>query len=461
MVASWSDYLQTLDTMGFLYMAVSIASLGGLVFGYSIGVIAGAILYIRQEFSLSPGLEEVVVSGVLFGAMFGAGVGGKVADEWGRRQVLVLAAVVSVVGASTEILAPSVTWLIVGRIVVGFAFGILSGVTPLYIAEVSPANARGRLVSVNTVVVMVGILLSFIVDYVFSTRQSWRWMFGVGIFPAALLAIGMMALPRSPRWLLTRGLTDEARAALTRFRGSADVEEELRSIQASTSKQGPSWTELMRPQLRMALVVGIGLAIIRQGTGANMSTFYAPEVFRLAGFGSAAVELLGTMGVGACYVVMTFAALWLVDRVGRRPLMLWGLAGMIVPLAILALVFSSPDLSGLQSGIAVTSFLLFVCAFSIGPSGVVFLLISEIYPLNIRGLAVGVANFAMWGSYILTSLTFLTFIEVLGRSGTFWFYSFTGLAAWIFVYKLVPETKGRSLEEIEAHWARPQASMTC
>lgn len=365
------------------------------MFGYSIAVIAGAVLFIKQEFGLSTTLEEVVVSGVLLGAMIGAAFGDKMADQIGRRQVVVLAAIISIVGTLTGILAPTVAWLVFGRIIVGVSFGILSCITPLYIAEISPANVRGRLVSVNTVMVMVGILVSFVVDYLFSSSHGWRWMFGVGILSAALLGIGMMCLPKSPRWLVSRGLTEEAHAALRRIRRMANVDEELRDIEKSVVKQGVGLSELMRPLLRKALVVGIGLAIIRQGTGAQMSTFYAPEVFRLAGFGSVAVELLGTVGVGVGYVLMTLAALWLVDRVGRRPLMLWGLGGMVVALGVLGMVFFTPHLSGSQAGIAVTSFFLFVAAFSIGPSGVVFLLISEIFPLNVRGLAVGIASLAM------------------------------------------------------------------
>ena len=319
------------ENMRAVYIAVTIASLGGFVFGYSIAVIAGAVLFIKQEFALSTTLEEVVVSSVLLGAMVGAALGGKMADQIGRRHVVVLAAIISIVGTLTEILAPTVAWLVFGRIIVGVAFGILSCVTPLYIAEISSANVRGRLVSVNTVMVMVGILMSFVVDYLFSSSHGWRWMFGVGILPAALLGIGMICLPKSPRWLLSRGHTEEAYAALRRIRRRANVDEEFRDIEKSVIKHRVGLSELMSPLLKKALVVAY-----------------------------------------------------------------------------------------------------------------------------VRGVAVGIASLAMWGAYLISTLTFLTFIEALGRSGTFWLYSLAGLAAWIFVHQLVPETKGRSLEEIEAYWARDQ-----
>jgi SP family galactose:H+ symporter-like MFS transporter len=436
----------------FVTMVAGISALGGLLFGYDTGVISGAILFIQQDFALSGTLEEVVISSVLLGAVIGAAVGGPLADGMGRRRALILTAVIFALGAVGTALAPDVAWLIAGRVIVGAAIGAASFTAPLYISEVSPVAIRGRLVSLNQIALTAGIVVSYLVDYALSGARGWRWMFGLAAIPAVALGVGMLFVPESPRWLISRALPEKAHAVLQRIRGSADVDGELTEIRTSVDQQSGGWTELLSPLVRPALIVGIGLAIFQQVTGINTVIYYAPTIFQFAGFTSASVAILATVGVGVVNLAMTVVAMLLLDRVGRRPLLLVGLAGMVLSLGVLGLAFAVPNLKANLGWIAVGSLMAYVASFAIGLGPVFWLLISEIYPLKIRGLAMSVATVANWGMNLLVALTFLTLIQLMGRPATFWLYGVVGVGAWIFAYRLVPETKGRTLEDIEAHW---------
>ena len=437
----------------FVWAAAAIAALGGMLFGYDTGVISGAILFIRQDFALSSTQVEVVVSCVLLGALLGAMGGGALADRFGRRPVMIATATLFVAGAVATALSPSLAWLIAGRIVVGASIGVASFTAPLYIAEVSPARMRGRLVSVNQLALTCGIVVSYLVDYALAHARAWRWMFGLAAVPAALLGAGMMWLPESPRWLVSHGRIAGARSVLQRIRGSGDVGGELAGMQSSlAAERGAGWTDLVTPLVRPALIVGVGLAIFQQISGINTVIYYAPMIFQFAGFRSASASLLATAGVGVVNVAMTIVALLLVDRVGRRPLLLVGLAGMVLGLGAEGLAFRLPALSGSLGWIAVGSLMLYVGAFAVGLGPVFWLLISEIYPLTVRGLAMSVATAANWGANLLVAITFLTLIQLAGRPLTFWIYALVGVGAWLFAWRWVPETRGRTLEEIEAHW---------
>ena len=436
----------------FVYVVTGVSALAGLLFGYDTGVISGAILFVKKQFALSSTLEEVVTSVVLLGAVIGAAAGGTLADRFGRRKTIILAAVIFILGAMGTALAPTVILLVAGRTIVGIGIGIASFSAPLYISEVAPANIRGSLVSLNQLAITVGIVVSYLVDYALSGISGWRWMFGLAAIPATILGVGMFFLPDSARWLMSQGSVDKARAVLERIRATTSVDVELREIKKSEQQQTGEWTELLAPLVRPALIVGIGLAILQQVTGINTVIYYAPTIFQFAGLTSAAVAILATVGVGITNMLMTLVAIRLVDRVGRRPLLLTGLAGMILSLGVLGLAFLLPNLSSALGWIAAGSLALYVGSFAIGLGPVFWLLISEIYPLKIRGLAMSIASIANWGSNLIVALTFLTLIQVVGRPGTFWLYGLVGVGAWLFAYSMVPETKGRSLEEIEAHW---------
>ena len=277
-------------------------------------------------------------------------------------------------------------------------------------------------------------------------------MFAMAVVPAAAFGIGLIFIPNSPRWLVGRGHVDQARAVLKRIRGPDQVEGELSEIQQSAAQQKGHWSELLSPLLRPAMIVGIGLAIAQQITGINTVIYYAPTIFKFAGLSSASVAILASVGVGLVNVVLTVVAMQLIDRVGRRPLLLVSLAGMALSLVVLGLAFSLPQLNGILGWIAVGSLMVYVGSFAVGLGPVFWLMLSEIYPLRIRGRAMSVGTAANWGANLIVALTFLTLTKVMGKPATFWLYGVVSVAAWLFAFFLVPETKGRSLEEIEAHW---------
>jgi len=440
------------DGKRFVYLATAISALGGMLFGYDIGVISGAILFIKKDFSLSPSMEEIVVSSVLLGSLVGAVAGGSLADRLGRRKLLIITAVVFGLGAIGSALAPGTAWLVAARVVAGTAIGIASFVAPLYISEIAPVDIRGKLVSINQVALTSGIVISYLVDYAFAGSEAWRWMFALAVIPAAAFGIGLMFIPNSPRWLVGRGRADQARAVLKRIRGPEQVEGELSEIQHSVAQQKGHWSELLSPLLRPAMIVGVGLAIAQQITGINTVIYYAPTIFKFAGLSSASVAILASVGVGIVNLVLTVVAMQLIDRVGRRPLLLVSLAGMTLSLFVLGLAFSLPQLSGSLGWIAVASLMVYVGSFAVGLGPVFWLILSEIYPLRIRGRAMSVGTVANWSANLIVALSFLTLTQVLGKPATFWLYAVVSIGAWFFAFLLVPETKGRSLEEIEAHW---------
>jgi len=436
----------------FVYLATAISALGGMLFGYDIGVISGAILFIKKEFSLSPGMEEIVVSSVLLGSLIGAVAGGVLADRLGRRRLLIVTAIVFGLGAIGAALAPGTASLIAARVIAGVAIGIASFVAPLYISEIAPVAIRGKLVSINQVALTSGIVLSYCIDYAFAGSQAWRWMFAMAVIPAAAFGIGLFFIPDSPRWLAGRGRTDQARTVLKRIRAPEQVEGELNQIKQSVGQQKGNWSELLSPFLRPAMIVGVGLAIAQQITGINTVIYYAPTIFKFAGLSSASVAILASVGVGVVNVVFTLVAMQLIDRVGRRPLLLASLAGMALGLAVLGLAFSLPQLSGSLGWIAVASLMVYVGSFAVGLGPVFWLILSEIYPLRIRGRAMSVGTVANWSANLIVALSFLTLTQVLGKAFTFWLYGVVTIGAWLFAFFLVPETKGKTLEEIEAHW---------
>ncbi len=271
----------------FVYVVAVISALGGLLFGYDTGVISGAILFIQQKFALSSLYIGIVISAVLIGAVIGAAIGGDLADHVGRRKMIISAAVIFALGAIGTALTPNVGLLIIGRIVVGIAIGIASETTPLYISEVAPPKMRGSLVSLNQLAITIGIVVSYLVDFGLADVQGWRYMLGLAVVPAAILGLGMLFLPDTPRWLVNHNESDKARTVLKRIRGKTDVEEELGDIQKSLKEQKAGRAELFSPLVKPALMIGVSLAIFQQVTGINTVIYYAPKIFQFAGISSA------------------------------------------------------------------------------------------------------------------------------------------------------------------------------
>jgi MFS transporter, SP family, galactose:H+ symporter len=438
----------------FVYVAAAFAALGGLLFGYDTGVISGALTFIQKSFALSTIHQELVVAVVLIGACVGALSGGRFADRFGRRKMLIFTAIIFVAGALICAAAADMTMLIVGRAIVGLGIGFASSTVPLYISEVSPAGARGWQVSLFQFAITVGILVAYLVDYGFTRSGGWRWMLGLAVVPGAALGLGMLVLPESPRWHAQHGNVQKARSVLVKVRGTEDVDAEMREIEATLTQahEHGRISDLWLPEVRVAMVVGIGLAILQQVTGINTVIYYAPKIIQSAGISSASGAILATAGIGLVNVVMTIVAMWLIDRVGRRPLLLVGIAGMTVSLGVLGYVFYLPTHGHSLATIAVVTMMCYVAMFAISLGPIFWLLIAEIYPLKIRGAAEGVAAGANWAANFAITFTFLTLLDKIGAAWTFWLFALLAVAAWIFSFVLVPETKGRTLEDIEAGW---------
>jgi len=437
----------------FVYVAVAIAAIGGLLFGYDTGVISGAILFVKAEFSLSPTMEEFVVSAVLVGAVFGAGAGGALTGRFGRRKLIILAGILFTLSAIGTALAPTVGWLIGARVASGIGIGIASFISPMYIAELVPAKVRGSLVAVNMLAITTGIVVAYLIDYGFSASHGWRYMFGLAAVPSVGLVIGMWWLPDSPRWLISKSKIDKARQVLQRARTTSDVDQEIKEIQKSMTEQGEGgMAGLFQPSLRMPMIVGLGMATFQQITGINTVMYYAPTIFKFAGISAAGPAILAGAGLAAVMWCFHVLAIFLLDRIGRRPLLLTGVAGQIVGLAILGAAFQFPQLASFKSEVAIGGLVIFVACFAFGLGPIFWLLISEIYPLKNRGVAMSAVTVTNWAMNLLVAVTFLTLVAVLGHAGTFWLYGLVAIGAWIFFYRLVPETKGKSLEQIEAHW---------
>jgi SP family galactose:H+ symporter-like MFS transporter len=435
-----------------VFVAVAISAMGGLLFGYDLGVMAGAMLFIKEEFSLSAEWQEAIVSSLLVGCLVGASFAGVLADALGRRKALRIAAAGFVLGAIGTSLAPSIIWLIGFWGLAGVFVGVVSLCVPLYISEIAPAHLRGKLVSANQFAIALGIFLAFLVDYLLSGSDTWRWMIGVGAIPAILFAVGLIFVPESPRWLASHGFTEQAKQVLRHFLGQENVAPDLAEITHSLSQQKGHWSELLGPQIRPAMILGIVLAIAQQITGINTVIYYAPTLFKAAGFSSNSAAILASVGVGAVNLIMTVVAIVLIDRLGRRPLLLISLAGMVLSLLVLGIGFELPAELDRRHLITILSLTFFVGSFAIGMGPIVWLVLSEIYPLRLRGRAMSLGTAANWAFNLIMASTFLTLIRTMGKAETFWLYGLISAAAWIFVFFKLPETKGRTLEDIEDHW---------
>ncbi|MCM2466243.1 sugar porter family MFS transporter [Methanoculleus oceani] len=443
---------------GLVLVVAAIAAVAGILFGFDTGVISGAILFINEEFSLTSVTTEVAVSAVLMGAIIGALFGGPLSDRVGRRSSILAASLIFIVGTFVVVLSPLFSIFIVGRILIGIAIGVASFVAPLYISEIAPESIRGALVSLNQLLITVGILIAYGVNYYFAAAGDWRAMFLAGVIPGTVLFIGMFLMPRSPRWLMFVNRRDAAAKVLQKIRGTADVSEELDEIERGVRTEGAgTWSDLIAPAVRLPLLLGVGLAILQQATGINTVIYYAPTIFQFAGLAEATASIAATVGIGIVNVLVTLIAIWLVDRAGRRPLLLWSLAGMGIAMLILGIGFALEN-SG-AGGAAVSlgqitavSLIIYVASFALGLGPIFWLLIAEIYPLSVRGLAMSLATVTNWAANFIIAATFLSLVDLIGESGVFLLYALVALLAWLFVFKLVPETKGLSLEQIEAYF---------
>jgi sugar porter (SP) family MFS transporter len=440
--------------------SAAITALGGLLFGYDTGVIAGALLFIPKTFhGLSSFDKELLTSILLVGAVIGAQLAGRLSDRFGRRPLVLGTAALFVGGVLLAALSPSFGVLVAARIVIGLAVGSASMVVPLYIGETAPRKVRGALVSFNQLAITSGILVSYLVDYGLSSSQNWRLMFGLAAIPAILMFVGMLFQHESPAWLVAHGHEDEARVVLHRVRSPEEIEPEIREIR-ELSQRKSSFREVLSPTVRKVMIIGVSLAVFQQITGINTVIYYAPTLLKSAGLGNSAA-LLANVVNGAVNVGMTIVAIRLLDRTGRRPLLLSGTAGMAVGMVVVALTFllGGDSLHGSSAYFAIAGLLIYTGSFAIGLGPVFWLLISEIYPVKIRGQAMSVATMANWGANFIVTISFLTLLSVIGNAGTFFLFGGLSVVALGYFRLKVPETKNRSLQEIERELDLPKGAM--
>ena len=432
----------------FILRLALIAALGGFLFGYDTGVISGALLYIEPDLHPSSFEAQAFVGALLVGAVLGAAMSGWSADGLSRRRTKIIAGAIYVLGAIGSAVAQSPWELIWARFILGIAVGAASFVAPLYISELAPKRIRGGVTSFNQLMVVTGIFVSYIVNWAFGgAAGNWRWMLGLAAIPGAALAVGMYFQPFSPRWLVAQGRDDEAEEVLRRARDSdEEVEEELKEIEEEAGSRS-SLRDLLSPGVRAMVVIGLVMAIAQQLIGVNTVIYYAPTILKLTGL-STSSAITQALSVGITNVIFTIVAVLILDRVGRRPLLIFGTIGCVFALVALGIFFASSTLKHDFSGLALICLIVYIGSFAIGLGPVFWLMISEIFPLKVRSAAMSVSTIANWASNFLVATFFLTLTGAITIEGTFWLYAGFGVAAILFFAFRLPETKNRSLEEI-------------
>jgi SP family arabinose:H+ symporter-like MFS transporter len=448
----------------YLYLVCLVAALGGFLFGFDTAVISGTVSLVKNDFSLSAVSEGWFVSCALLGCIIGVSFSGKLSDKYGRKIVLILSAVLFLASALGCMLSGSFTVLIIFRLIGGLGIGVASMVSPLYISEFSPSRYRGMMVSLYQLALTIGIVLAYFsnaylanhagdshtsgsMQTIFSA-EVWRAMLGLGALPAAIFLVSLFMVPESPRWLLLKGQEQKAEAVLIKIDGAEAAANEIKAFKAQDDNDDTSLKELFKPVYRKALWIGLLLPFLSQVCGINAVIYYGPRILEQAGF-TLNNALGGQVTIGLVNVVFTFVAIFTIDKWGRKPLLFAGVGGAVVSLIIIGALFAL----GITSGPWILIFILaFIScfAFSFGP--VCWVVVGEIFPNAIRGKAMALATLSLWvGNFLVGQLT-PVMLEGLGSSWTFWLFAICCSPALWITWKLIPETKGRSLENIENYW---------
>ena len=439
-----------------LYIVAIVASLGGLLSGYDTGVISGALLFINETWILPDTLQGFLVSSVLIGAVIGAATNGVLADIFGRKKIIMATAVIFILGSLMCAFAPNVYVLILSRIFVGFAVGIVNFVVPLYLSEVSPKNLRGTLVSLYQWAITAGLLFSFFTNAEFAQAfYNWRWMLFAGVVPGLILFIGMCFMKDTPRWLVSKNRDEEAKKVFARIEPDTDADKEIAEIRETLEDNKTDKKFRLSKWMIMPFVVGIGIMFAQICTGINTIIYYAPTIFKTAGFDSNLTAIYATTGIGIVNFVMTIVAVFFTDRLGRKPLLYFGLTGVMLSLFALGTSFAFAGILGSSlKWVAVGSLVTYIVCFamSLGPIG--WILVSEVFPLKIRGVAMSVCTVSNFAFNFFVVASFPVLLNRIGGAWTFWMFGIVSILCIIFVYFFVPETKGISLEQIESNWRR-------
>ena len=438
-----------------IYVVTAIAAIAGLLFGYDEGVIAIALPLLTKEYPMTPVVSGFMTAAVPLGALVGATVAGRITDRFGRRRVIMVAAAVFAVAAVLAAAMTSISDLVWARLFLGLAIGTAAVAAPLYIAEAAPLEMRGALVSTYQLGITFGILASYVAGYSLASGNGWRFMFGLGAVPAVMLLVGLLFMPETPRWLALKGRLAEAKASILFLRGTdASVDRELeeinRSALADAGRKG-GYAVLFEPAVRPALIVGMGLFLLQQLSGINAVIYYAPEIFIQAGFNQGETESLATVGVGVVNFLTTILAMYLIDRIGRRRLLVAGFLGTGVAMLAIALAVVYSTL--IPSWVVIAALLLYIAAFAISLGPLPFVLMSEIFPLRARAEGMSMASISNWGFNFMVVFAFPVMLAGPGLAFTFTMFAIICLSGVVFTLRRVPETTGHSLEEIEAHLA--------
>ena len=445
--------LKSQTSRAYVYLISLVAAVGGLLFGYDLSIISGAVIFLEKEFSLSAMELGLAIGSATLGCIPGPLVAGWIGDRIGRKKSLLVAALLFGGCAVGTAFSRNIAQFSVYRILGGVGVGVASVVSPMYIAEVAPARLRGRLVSLYQLAIVIGSTASIVVSYFFSFSGNWRGMFLSMLVPATVLLLGLLFVPESPRWLVQRNRSDEAFQILAKVDGPANAGSELKEIHTAITAESANISELFRPGLRVALLVAVALGIFQQWTGVSPLTFYAPIIFQKAGFRLASDALLQTIIFNICNLACTVTAFLVVDRLGRRPLLLLGTAGMALAQALLGTFFWF-NLAGVY-----VVFAMFLCvgtyALSLAP--MTWLIISEIFPMRLRAKGQAAGSLAVWIAAYSSTQFMAPTMRYMDRhfgsvAGMFWVYAGVCVLALLFGWRYVPETKGRSLEEIGRSW---------
>lgn len=439
-------------TSRYPYFIAAVAAVSGLLFGFDTAVINGALIFLRDELDLTTKGTEIATSSLLVGCAVGAGFAGALTDRFGRKRLLIVSALLFAVSAVGAAVPRGLDELVVARFIGGLAIGVASVLAPLYIAEISPRQIRGRLVSLNQMAIVTGILLAYFTSWSLSFlgASSWRWMFGSAVVPSLGFFIALLFVPESPRFLVEKGREADARGVLKRVIGPEAAEEELREIRETIAEESGSLRELFETRLRKPMVIALFLAVFQQITGINTVIYYGSLIFKEQVGGQSDSAAIGAnVIIGTVNFFATILALWIIDRVGRKPLMMVASAGMAVALFVLGLLFQIDPPPAL---LILAVIMVYVGSFGVGLGPGVWVVISELFPTRIRGRAMSIATVALWLACILVAYTFLSLVEAVGSTGAFWIYAALSVVNFLFMWRVLPETKGRSLEEIERSW---------
>ena len=430
------------------YLIFILGALGGLLYGYDNGIISGALLYIPKDIPLHNSvMEGLVVSSMLFGAIVGAGGSGPLSDKIGRRRLVLFIALVFIVGSLVLAFSTNIAMLIIGRVIVGLAVGGSMSTVPVYLTEMAPTELRGSLGSLNQLMITIGILSAYLMNYAFADMGAWRWMLGLAVVPSLILLVGVAFMPESPRWLLENKSEKAARDVMKITYNPDAIDAEIKEMKEIASNSESTFSVIKSPWLRPTLIIGCIFAIFQQFIGINAVIFYAPTIFTKAGLGGSA-SIIGTVGIGVVNVLVTILALFIVDRVDRKKLLVVGNLGMIASLVIMAMLIWS---IGIQSSawVIIICLSLFIVFFGISWGPVLWVMLPELFPTRARGAATGIAALVLNFGTLIVAQLFPILNHHLDTEWVFLIFAAIGVLAMSFVIKYLPETRGRSLAEIE------------